>query len=424
VVSSDTLPYPGYPTTGAGLRAWGLGEGLRARGHDVVYAMPRRCLGAKGAQSPLPPNPPFLFDNRLALPRVVNRARPDVLLFQHWSLVPYAAHLDIPIAIDFHGPNLLEIAFQRRSREYLAVLSQRKLGALRRGDFFTCAGELQKKYFLSWLLMAGADLTGEVIHVVPISLGPDLPEHTWPEPEVNFVYGGVFLPWQDPSVGLKALLAEMDRAGRGRLDFFGGKHGFLKIPTGVYAELEPLLAASPRVTLHGMVARDALVHHYQRSYAALDVMARNYERELAFTTRTAEYLWCGLAVVYADYAEMASLIREYEAGWIVSPEDAEGVALTLRQILSDPAEARRRGRNAQRLASERLDWTRTIAPLDAFCRDPRRRHQEGAAAQLRSRLRYLVLRTAFGTRAGDLFLKLPEAVRARVRPLFRADKKL
>jgi glycosyltransferase involved in cell wall biosynthesis len=84
---------------------------------------------------------------------------------------------------------------------------------------------------------------------------------------------------------------------------------------------------------------------------ALDVMARNYERELAFTTRTVEYLWCGLAVVYADYGELASYIREYEAGWIVSPDDPEGIARTLRQILASPEEARRRGANAQRLAA-------------------------------------------------------------------------
>jgi hypothetical protein len=52
-----------------------------------------------------------------------------------------------------------------------------------------------------------------------------------------------------------------------------------------------------------------------------------------------------------------SYIREYEAGWIVSPDDPEGIARTLRQILASPEEARRRGANAQRLARERLNWS-------------------------------------------------------------------
>jgi len=32
VISGDILPYPGFPTTGAGLRAWGLAKGLESRG--------------------------------------------------------------------------------------------------------------------------------------------------------------------------------------------------------------------------------------------------------------------------------------------------------------------------------------------------------------------------------------------------------
>jgi hypothetical protein len=53
-----------------------------------------------------------------------------------------------------------------------------------------------------------------------------------------------------------------------------------------------------------------------------------------------------------DYGELTALIREYEAGWIVSPEDPEGVAQTLREILASP---RRHvgAANAQHLARER-----------------------------------------------------------------------
>jgi len=41
---------------------------------------------------------------------------------------------------------------------------------------------------------------------------------------------------------------------------------------------------------------------YTGASVAWDVMARNPERELAFTSRTVEYLWC-LPVVYNNYAE-------------------------------------------------------------------------------------------------------------------------
>jgi len=55
------------------------------------------------------------------------------------------------------------------------------------------------------------------------------------------------------------------------------------------------------------------------------------EREL-FTTRTVEYLWCGLPVIYNNYAEITDYIREYNAGWIVDPQDREAIATVLNEI--------------------------------------------------------------------------------------------
>jgi glycosyltransferase involved in cell wall biosynthesis len=142
---------------------------------------------------------------------------------------------------------------------------------------------------------------------------------------------------------------------------------------GILAQIEDRLRTCSRVTVHGLRPRDELLDHYRRADVALDLMRRNNERDLAFTTRTVEYLWCGLPVVYGDYGELAPLVREYDAGWIVSPDDGDAIAETLRKILRDPADVRRRGANAQRLVRERLNWERTINPLDDFCRDPRRR---------------------------------------------------
>ena len=44
VVSGDVLPLPNYPTSGAGLRAWGIGQGLRSHGFEVVFAMPQVAM--------------------------------------------------------------------------------------------------------------------------------------------------------------------------------------------------------------------------------------------------------------------------------------------------------------------------------------------------------------------------------------------
>jgi glycosyltransferase involved in cell wall biosynthesis len=382
VVANDMLPYPGQPVSGSGLRAWGLGEGLRGRGHDVRYAMP---AASANADTPRGLDGPLLYELR-DLRDVLANAAPDVVVFQHWIGVGAAADLDVPVALDLHGPLMIETAFQRRPDVDSVELAQVKLDAFRRADFVTCAGAQQRHYFLTWLLLSGGDVTADAISVIPVSLPPEAPEHEWPSQEVNFVYGGMFLPWQDPSVGLSTLVSVLESEDAGRLDFFGARHPmYPDMETPLLDELELRLKGSPRVTVRGLWPRDRLLEHYRTSSVALDLMRRNTERELAFTTRTAEYVWCGLPVVYNDYGELTSMIRDYEAGWIASPEDPDTLRELLRKIVHDRAEIRRRSANAQRLARERLNWARTTDPLDRFCRDPVRRRLSETSALVAGR---------------------------------------
>jgi len=59
-------------------------------------------------------------------------------------------------------------------------------------------------------------------------------------------------------------------------------------------------------------------------------MARNPERELAFTSRTVEYLMVALPVVY-NITQKANYIAEY-AGWIVDPADEAQIRQVAREI--------------------------------------------------------------------------------------------
>ena len=223
-------------------------------------------------------------------------------------------------------------------------------------------------------MLAGCDLRDELIQAIPVSLSPDLPAHQ-SEGEPSFVYGGVFLPWQDPILPLRTLIETLEARQRGSLKFFGGKHPVVSVPTGKFEELRAELRRSSRARLQPMIPRDQLIQEYCRSHVAIDLMQRNAERELAFTTRTVEYLWCGLPVIYNNYAELSSYIADYQAGWTLDPADPAGLRRVLDEMLDDPAMLEVRSRNAQRLARERLTWDRTIAPLDAFCRQPRKREK-------------------------------------------------
>lgn len=373
VVSGDTLPLPGLSTTGAGLRAWGLIKGLEACGHGVSYLMPETSLKSAAPGVDLAAYRSVVYNNFGSndLYRRITELTPEVLVFQHWSsAVSLVGHRAIPVVIDFHGPLMLETLYQ--DGPYYEGLRQLKIQTLAKADFFTCAGERQRHYFYPWLIQAGFDVRQDLIQVIPVSLSPDVPARTPATGEVTFVYGGVFLPWQDPSVALETLVTTLEERQTGRLKLFGGKHPSIQIPPGPYQDLVPRLERSGRVDVMGLIPRDALVETYLRSHVAIDVMARNPERELAFTTRTVEYLWCGLPVIYNNYAELADYIRDYDAGWTVDPLDARAIRAVIEAILADPACVARKSLNAQRLVRERLAWDQTIAPLDAFCRAARK----------------------------------------------------
>lgn len=289
VISGDVLPLPGYPTSGAGLRAWGLGQGLRTHGFRVDFAMP---IYGWREEIQLPP-----LDFRLFLwnvenvEQVIRDANPDAVVFCHWPAVRIRERLNIPTVIDFHGPHILERAFQRLGEYGENALL--KIDAIRKADYFICAGERQKAYFLSWLLVSGFDVTTQCIDAVPVCLSPDLPAPSLDAGgEVVFVYGGVYLPWQNPRLGLTTVAEVLASRGTGTLRLFGGRHPVIPIETPpIFRELEQQLGNHPRVRFEGILPRDTLIEQYRRATVAIDLMTANYERELAFTTRTVEYMW-------------------------------------------------------------------------------------------------------------------------------------
>ncbi len=368
VVSMDHLPGSSYMGSGAGVRAWGLGKGLEARGHSVTFLVPEK------------PNAPHVDGESVRvytlrnLDLVLRSCSADVIVFQGWGRLPYVGKLDVPVVIDFHGPSVIEMDIMRNP--LLWLFKRVKLESIARADYFICAGEAQKNYFLAWLLLAGVDMRTDPIGVVPLSMPPEMP--VWdPYDEITFVQGGHFVPWVDTSKALLACVAFLERRGRGRLKIFGGKNPGIPFPDDSVDRLLERLRASSVVDYSGMIPADEVTEYYRHCHVAIDLQKKNPERRLAFTTRTVHYLWCGLPVIYNNYAELSRYIETYDAGWTLDPDDTERLYSIFDEICSSQELVRTKSRNAQRLVAEKLTWYKAIEDLEVFCREPFIRDKKG-----------------------------------------------
>lgn len=364
VITTEPLPLPAQPTTGAGLRAWGLAMGLRSKHVDAIITTTAE------SQNDLPRDqiPQHVrICRRAGIPALIGHEKPDCIVLQHWGLASEIPDLQMPLAIDLAGPHLLERVFW--GEPDISRSLDEKLAALRRADFLTCSGEFQKHYFYPYLLMAGFDLQKADLPVIPFSV-PPLPSATAKSrEEFSFVYGGAFLPWQNPERAITWLLDEFDKAKRGRLYFYGGVHPELDVSRGRFAQLHERLQKHPRVELRAFTSFDELMTDYRGIEVALDLMERNPERELAFATRTMMYLYCGVPAIHNNYSELAGVIASGGCGWTVSPDDEQAFRATVRRILARETPLAEMSEKARETAA-RFSWDKTISPLAEFCKNP------------------------------------------------------
>ncbi len=377
VFTTDVPPLPGIPTSGTALRTWGMAQGLRANGHEAIISPPRTAMAAlrkrvsKESVSPAVASEikeleRLSFDpsNQSAL---VEQIKPDVILCGHWPAMMLQTKPDQPVIIDLAGPHMLERHYQGSPNQIGAVLG--KLSAISTADCFIVSGAKQRLYFLSYLLRARVPSPEERMVTIPMPLDPAVPNyqrnfHGSNSPQ--FVFGGVFLPWQDPSAALGHVVSRIEREKKGKFTLIGGTHPNYKIKQGVYKGLFEKLGKSAFVDSKPLLPYEDFLRELSTQEVAVDLMKWNLERELAMTIRSTTYLWSGIPTIYNDYADLGDLIRRYDAGWCVPPENPEALDKVLSEIYADPGILSRKSSNASQLAKEIFAWDVAVKPLLNF----------------------------------------------------------
>ena len=258
------------------------------------------------------------------------------------------------------------------------------------GDFFICASERQRDWWLGLLeahgrvnpMTIGTDPSlRNLVDVVPFGL-PDMPpQHThnvikgvWPgigADDKVILWGGGLWPWLDPLTAIRAMAEVIVRHPDARLIFPGTRHPNPQV-AGMSTLLPQALALADELGLRDKavffgdwVAYADWANVLLESDVALTLHIDTLEARLAWRTRVLDYLWAGLPTVATRGDATSELIAEYGAGELVAQGDVVGVAAALVSALGVE-----RGAWSERL--EALSWVRAAGPLVRFCLAPRR----------------------------------------------------
>lgn len=382
---------------GPAIRAWNMADVLSAEHEVRLVTVNPVCA---------PPDSPFpvLGVRRRDLPAQVAWADVVVLQGHALELAPELKRTDSTkiVVCDVYDPMHLELLEQSKDSGD-GVAEQRELdligvtkvlnAQLERGDFFICASERQRHFWLGHLLALGR-LTPDIydtdptlrslLDVVPFGL-PGKPPQQSRRPirgplvagsdKVVLWAGGVY-SWFDPLTLVAAMGELAGRRPDARLVFLGMKHPNPEVPEMDVGARVRALAERLGLTGSHVFFNETWVPYEQRQDWLLDADCgvtthfEHAETTFAFRTRVLDYLWAGLPIVTTDGDSFASLVRRENLGVVVPAEDTAALAAALEKVLYDE-EFAAGCRDRIAAVRERFTWDNVLAPLTAFCRDPR-----------------------------------------------------
>lgn len=385
----------GTKMAGPAIRAWNIALELSAE-HNVMLVTTTAL-----EKIPAP------FGLRLVRPREQAKFSTleqwaDVIIFQGHAMASFPAlqSSNKVIVADIYDPMHLEQLEQgeelpRGTWELNVQTATRVLNQqLAIGDFFLCASERQRPFYLGQLAALGRINPANYEHdrhfdrflaVAPFGLSAEPPSHVRQvlkgvHPGIGvddklLIWGGGLYNWFDPKTLIRSLALVEAKHPNVRLFFLGTKHpGVDEMAiVGESRELARELGLLDKSVFFNQtwVEFDDRANYLLEADAGVSTHKLHIETTFSFRTRILDYLWAGLPIISTEGDSFADIIAAEGLGVVVEARNSRALARAIEKVLFDVKFIERTRQNVA-VARERFTWSNALEPLLQFMRDPKR----------------------------------------------------
>ena len=388
LISHDLI---GQNMAGPGIRFYELAK-ILANYCDVTLASPSKIdIDTPGFKTLI-----YETGNFKTLQKSVETT--EIILIQGHLLYyfPFLRNFRGKIVVDLYNPfNLESLEMYRNEnlgeriridKNNLNILNMQ----LSIGDYFICASEKQRDYWIGMLTALGRvnpynydddSSFRNIIDVVPFGIPSEIPEHNKEMIRTVFpkiksedkimLWGGGIWNWLDPLTAIKAVWELSRHRTDIKLVFIGIKHPDPKLPEmqkcieaiNLSKELDLL---DEYVFFNEWTPYELRQNFLLESDLGLSIHQKRIETEFSYRTRAMDYIWARLPIITTEGDSIAKLVKEENIGEVVKYENAQNLARVMESILSNKSLREIYKRNLQKIAPV-FTWANAAKPLIEYC---------------------------------------------------------
>lgn len=371
---------------GPGIRYWNIAREL-SKTVDITLLCPNDCdLQSDFSIRKL---------NQVSLKEELKVANSVILQGVTLWQFPMIKKANIPIIVDLYDPFLFEnFEIDKKSinanQLHLSTLTI-IVDQLITGDFFICASEKQRDFWLGMLAALNRINADEyrispdfenLITVVPFGMPDDSPSHNshvikgvYPGIKENdkvVIWGGGVWDWLDPITAIYAMELIKTKRDDVKLFFMGVKHPNKDLPISNMASTCMKLSDDLNLTNKYVFFNDWAEYKHRHNYlleadVGLSLHTNHIETRFAFRTRILDYIWCELPVISNFGDVMSEYIERYKIGEIVISESPEVLANAILNMID---KKKQYTKNFKEL-KQTFTWSECVKPIIHFCTEPR-----------------------------------------------------